>query len=307
MNNSTINDRSAVSLWMQAIRPFSLTATLIPVIFGAMFTLAFYNGPVNWSLMILIALGTPFFQLSGNLLSEYFDFKHNVDRKDTFGSSRVLVDGLMQPKAVLMGGITSLLILLIFGIILTYYRGIDMLVIGLFGMLGSYFYSTLKYKALGDLHIFIFFGPLMIFGTFYALTGSYELVKEIAVVSIPIGFLVTAILHANNTRDIKHDGEANVKTFASVIGVNSSKLYYRFLLVGAYLAVGIFIAMKLLPIWSLLVLVSFPIAMKNLKLIGKADVENPKEIAMLDIMTAQLHMIFGLLLSISILIGYFVK
>lgn len=302
---NVITNRSNLSLWLQAIRPFSLTATLIPVLFGALFTLTFYNGPVNWGLMFLIALGSPFFQLAGNLLSEYYDFKYEVDRKDTFGSSRILVDGLMKPKTVFAGGLISLLILLLIGSALTYFRGIDMFIIGLIGISGSYFYTMLKYRAFGDLLIFLLFGPMMVFGTFYALTGSFELLSQIAIISIPIGFLVTAILHANNTRDIKHDGEAKIKTFAGVIGLQSSKVYYDFLLLGSYGSIIIFILFNLLPVWSLIVFLTFPIALKNLKIIKNAEVEKPESIAMLDVMTAQLHMIFGLLLSISLLLGYF--
>lgn len=274
---NVITNRSNLSLWLQAIRPFSLTATLIPVLFGALFTLTFYHGQVNWGLMFLIALGSPFFQLAGNLLSEYYDFKYEVDRKDTFGSSRILVDGLMKPKTVFAGGLISLLILLLIGSALTYFRGIDMLIIGLIGISGSYFYTMLKYRAFGDLLIFLLFGPMMVFGTFYALTGSFELLSQIAIVSIPIGFLVTAILHANNTRDIKHDGEAKIKTFAGVIGVHSSKVYYNFLLLGSYVSIIIFILFNLLPVWSLIVFLTFPIALKNLKIIKNAEVESPNQ------------------------------
>lgn len=302
MENSTTKERSKFSLWMQAFRPFSLTATLVPVLLGAMITLAFYNGEVNWWLMIVIALGSPLFQISGNLLSEYFDFKKKVDRPDTFGSSRVLVDGLMKPKSVLSGGIIALTVLFALGMILVYFRGIDMLVIGLIGIIGSYIYSAMKYKALGDLHIFLFFGPVMMFGTNYALTGSYELLKEIAILSLPVAMLVTAILHANNTRDIKHDGEAGIITFASVIGIKAARMDYYILLIGSYLAVVAFVLAGLVEAWALLVFLSLPIAIKNIKVMMNADVEKPKNIFMLDIMTAQLHMVFGVLFSISILL-----
>jgi 1,4-dihydroxy-2-naphthoate octaprenyltransferase len=302
-----IVSRSNFSLWLQAIRPFSLTATLIPVLFGALYTLAFYDGIVNWYLMFIIALGAPFFQLSGNLLSEYYDFKHKVDRPDTFGSSRILVDGLMKPRTIFFGGLTALFTILIFGALLTYFRGIDMLIIGLIGMGGSYFYTTSKYHALGDLHIFLLFGPLMSFGTVFALTGTYELMQNVLILSIPIGFLVTAILHANNTRDIKHDGEANIKTFASILGVKASIYYYDFLLLGSYLAVIIFILAGLVSVFALAVFITLPIALKNIKSMHKAKLEKPEEIAMQDVMTAQLHLLFGVLFSIGILTNLFLK
>lgn len=295
-------NRSAASLWFQAIRPFSLTATVIPVLLGAMITLANYQGETAWILMLVIALGSPLFQIAGNLISEYFDFKNKVDRPETFGSSRILVDGLMKPEVIYRTGVISLIALFLIGMILVYYRGTDMLIIGVIGIAASYAYSIFKYRAMGDLLIYLTFGPLMVFGTYFALTGSYMLLIDIAIISIPVGFLVVGILHANNTRDIKFDVESNIRTFASTIGFKASQNYYYFLVFGSYAAVVLFIALGILPLWSLLVFLSTPIAMKNVKVMAAGNPNDPKTIAMLDVMTAQLHLVFGVLLSISLLI-----
>lgn len=305
MENTNTENRTRTSLWIQAIRPFSLTATLIPVLMGAMIALALYPGNVNWYLMFIVALGSPFFQLAGNLLSEYFDFKNNVDRKETFGSSRILVDGLMKPKSILFAGLLALTILFTIGMALVYFRGLNMFYIGMIGLLASYFYTKLKYNALGDLMIFLCFGPLMTFGTFFAITGTFDMLTEIALISLPVGFLVTAILHANNTRDILHDTKAGIKTLASVIGIKGAKFEYYFLVAGAFLSVVIFISAGILPLWSLLVFLSLPLAMKNIKAFSVAEVEKPELIRMLDVSTAQHHMMFGLLYCISIFIQYF--
>jgi 1,4-dihydroxy-2-naphthoate octaprenyltransferase len=155
---------------------------------------------------------------------------------------------------------------------------------------------------MGDLLIYLTFGPLMVFGTYFALTGSYMLMIDIAIISIPVGFLVVGILHANNTRDIKFDVESNIRTFASTIGFKASQNYYYFLVFGSYAAVVLFIALSILPLWSLLVFLSTPIAMKNVNVMAAGNPNDPKTIAMLDVMTAQLHLVFGVLLSISLLI-----
>ncbi len=300
--NMSNTERSSASLWIQAIRPFSLTATIIPVLLGAMITLANYKGDTAWKLMLIIAIGSPLFQIAGNLISEYFDFKNKVDRPDTFGSSRILVDGLMKPSVIYKAGILSLIALFLIGMVLVYFRGTDMLIIGLIGIGASYAYSLFKYRAMGDFLIYLTFGPLMVFGTYYALTGSYSLISDIAIISIPVGFLVVAILHANNTRDIMYDKEANIKTLASTIGYNASRKYYYFLIFGAYASVVLLIALNILPIWSLLVFISLPIALKNTKLLANNNQNEPQNIAMLDVMTAQLHLVFGILLSVSLLI-----
>lgn len=296
--------RNKLSIWLESIRPFSLTATLVPVLFGILFTLNFSTGTVDWFLALPVLIGAPLFQVAGNLFSDYFDFKKKVDGADTFGSSKVLVNGLLKPKEVLTAGIVSLMILFLIGMILVYYRGLPLLLIGLIGIAGSFFYSALKYRALGDLEIFFVFGPLMTFGTYYSLTGSFDQMAKLSLVSVPIALLVTAILHANNTRDIKFDTRANIKTLASVLGVHSSKNYYDFLLAGAYVSVSLLVVFHLLPVWSLLVFITFPLALKNIKNIDKAKVEQPGLIALTDIATAQLHLFFGLILCLSLFIQY---
>lgn len=297
--------QSTLSIWLQALRLFSLPATVVPVLVGILMTLVFYEGSTDWFLLPLILIGTPLFQLAGNLISDYYDFNHKVDQKDTFGSSKVLVNGLLPAKSILRLGVTFTVILFLIGMVLVYFRGWELLVIGGIGLLGVFFYTTMKYRALGDLEIFILFGPLMTFGTFFALTGSHELLTPILLVSIPVGFLVTAILHANNLRDIKFDQRVNIKTLASVLGVQSSKNYYQFLIIGAYVAVVLLIMVQILPYWSLLVFVSLPLAIKNIKTINTAHVDQPDLISMSDATTAQLHLIFGLLLSLSLLLEFF--
>jgi len=307
MESNMDTNRTKLSIWIQALRPFSYTASVIPVLLGAMITLVFYEGKPDWSLMFVIALGSPLFQVGGNLLSEYYDFIHKVDRAETFGSSRVLIEGLLQPKQIFRAGIGALVLLFAIGMILVYFRGIPMLIIGMIGILASIFYTAFKYRALGDFHIYLTFGPLMVFGTTYALIGTTELLEISLILSIPIGLLVTAILHANNTRDIMHDTEAGIKTLASALGLKGAQNEYYFLIFGSFLSVIVFIILGIVSPWSLIVFLSIMPALKNVKAMSTAEVTSPAKIEMLDVMTAQHHLLFGLLFSISILIMEFMK
>lgn len=294
--------KSKIPILIEAIRPFSLTATVIPVMLGAMITLNYYEGNTKWILMIIIALATPLFQIAGNLISTYFDFKTNVDREESISPSRVLVDGLICPKIVLRVGVATLILLFIIGMILVYFRGSTMFIIGLLGIIGACGYSALKYRAMGDLMIYLAFGPLMVFGTFYALTGSFDLLMDSIILSIPIGLLVVGILHANNTRDITSDKEANISTLAMAMGFRMAQKYYYFLIFAAYATVLLFVGLNILPIWTLIVLISLPIAVNNVKIMAMAEPNDPMSIGKVDEMTAQLHLVFGLLLCSGILI-----
>ena len=311
MNEQTQNNsktRSKLSIWIQAFRPFAYSASVTPVILAAMLALTYNPDRTYWFLFPVILICAVLFHTGANLVSEYFDYKNQVDKSDTFGSSRVLVEGLLQPKQVLNAGIILFALGFVLGLILVYFRGTDILILGLIGLIGGYFYTAkpfqFKYIALGDLLIFLLFGPLLVLGAYLGLTG--EMNYSVLLVSIPIGFLVVAILHANNTRDIKFDRRAQIKTLAMLVGLKGAKIEYYFLIFGAFLSVILLILFKILSPWSLLVFVSLPPALKNVKLISNVDAENPASIAMLDVLTAQHHMIFGLLLSIGILISYFI-
>lgn len=301
---TTVQNRSKASLMMQAVRPFSFSASVVPVLVGTMFALAYYEGEILWYLFPVILIASVLLHAGTNLVSEYYDLKNGVDRKETFGSSKVLVEDLLPPKTVLNAGYISFALGFILGMILVYVHGLPILYLGLIGIAGGVFYTGkpigYKYVALGDILVFFLMGPLMVVGSFFSLTGVFD--WNVAIVSLPVGFLVTAILNANNIRDIKHDTEAQVKTLATILGINAAKKEYYFLVLGAYLSVILMVIGGLLQFWSLLIIISLPVALKNIKDISIAEVNNPEAIAIMDIRTAQLHMQFGLLLTIGLVL-----
>ena len=152
--------------------------------------------------------------------------------------------------------------------------------------------------------VFILMGPLMVIGSDFVLTGQFH--KTALLASLPVGFLVVAILHANNLRDIKHDLHAGIKTFANILGHNGAKVEYYLLLLASYAAVVIMVLTKVLPIWSLFIFLSLPITIKHIRLVHKTGPGNIASIAGLDVQTAQLHLIFGVLLVIGVAVGAFI-
>lgn len=291
--------------WILATRPWSFPASAMPALLAISFVFFQKNNfdNVSWILGILALLGAVCFQIAGNLIGDYFDFKYKVDRKDTFGSSRLLVEGVFQPSTIYKFGVSVLIAGILLGLILMYFSGGDLLWIGIAGALGTYFYYRLKFIALGDLLIFIIYGPLIGLGTAYVMTGTLH--WEILLVEIPVAFLVVNILHANNTRDIRDDGKANIKTQAMLLGIKGSKIQYIVLALGAYVAVALMVAVGLLHSLTLSVFLSIPIALKNIKQMQLAKIEEPENIKMLDASSAQLVMIFTLLFSVSNFIAFF--
>jgi len=306
-NEQPAKPASKGAIYYQAVRAFSFPASLIPCLLGAMLALL-YGTDVTWYLMPFIAISLLFLHAGSNVISDVDDYKHGVDAKDTLGGSRVLPEGLLSPKDMFRFGMILFGLAVLFGLPIILDRGMMVLWLGILGIVGGFFYTGrpigYKYIALGDIFIFLLYGPAIVTGTLYALTGVFSF--SAALISIPLGLLVTGILHANNLRDIINDRRANIKTLANVFGEGFAKGEYVFLIVGAYITVVLLVVFNVLSIWSLLVFLSLPIALKNMNMIKGVKIEDTGKIAMLDAMTAQLTLMFGVLLSISLIITKFV-
>lgn len=294
----------SIKVWIQACRVFSLTASVVPVLLGAA-GVVYMGVPARWCLFFPILLASVTIHIGTNLVGEYFDFKKGVDRRDTYGGSRVLVESLLDPKHVFYAGIFCFVLSAAIGLIFFAIHGWPILLLGLVGIAGGFFYTAApvgyKYLGLGDLCVFILMGPLMVIGSYFVLTGTYR--HSVLLISLPIGCLVTAILSANNLRDILHDTQAHINTTATLLGHRVARWEYTALVIGAYVISIILVIIKVLPLWSLVTLLTVPLAVKNVKTALKSDPESPEQIAGLDVETAKLHLPFGLLLIISLILG----
>jgi len=294
--------RGKLSLWAQAARPFSYTASAIPPLVAAALALS-HPGPVVWALLPLVLVGSILLHAGTNMVGEYFDFVNRVDRPDTVHSN-VLVDGLLPPRQILWGGLAAFALACLTGIPMIWARGLWVVYLGLVGLVGGFFYTGrpigYKYVALGDPLVFALMGPLMVVGSHFVLTGGFHPVAFY--VSIPVGCLVAAILVANNIRDIEDDRKADVRTLAMILGFGPGKVEYHLLLGGAYAAVIVMAAFRVVGPWPLLTLASLPLAFRNVRLLARTRKDDLKPIAALDVLTAQLHLAFGVLFCAGLIL-----
>ncbi len=300
--NTAAAPRSAFSIWLQALRPFSYTASAIPVFCGA--ALAVGCPDVKWVLLPLILAASLCIHAATNLVNDYFDFVKGVDCPDSLGGSRVLADGLLRPIPVLVAGLFCFALTAALGLVFIWIRGWPILLLGTVGMAGGFLYTAVvgyKYFGLGDLMVFWLMGPLMVIGSFLVLTGTYA--HSVLLISLPVGCLVAAILSANNLRDITHDTRAGIKTTAGLLGRRWARREYTALILSAYGVVIALLLIRMLPLWSLLTLLTAPLAIANIHCALTSVPENPQTIASLDQRTAGLHLAFGFLLIVSILLG----
>lgn len=283
--------------WILIAQPWALPASASPALIGLSY--AFYlhaTGAVtelNWTYGVIAFFGAIIFHMSGNIIGDYHDFMSGVDVKEKTGPPRPLVMGLLRPKQALIYGYIMLLIGVVIGIYLLANTGLPLLFIGIIGVISSTLYYKFKYVALGDLLIFICYGLAISLGMVYVMTG--QLAWSVLLVTTPAGLLIVAILHANNTRDMLQDKAAGIRTQAMNLGLEGAQITYQTLLLVTYILVAILVMVNLMSPYTFLVLLSFPLAMKNIKLMKKATMEDLGIIRFLDTHTAQLVLIFSLL------------
>ncbi|GKU24555.1 1,4-dihydroxy-2-naphthoate octaprenyltransferase [Clostridium folliculivorans] len=297
---NVINTKS--KMLIRAARPFSLTGSVIPVTLGAM--LAIHQSKFSIVYFIFSVIGIILLQASINLLNDHDDFINKVDTKDSYCSSGVVVEGLITANEVKKAGIIALVLGCIVGLLLGYFRGSMILIIGLVGAICGYFYTgkplALKYRGLGAPLVFVIFGPLMTLGSYYV--QAQELGLKPLLISIPVGLLTTAILHANDIRDIRNDSKAGIKTLSIVVGRKNADRIYISLIVFAYISIPLISFYNYIPYLSLICLLTIPKAAKNIKKLTSSNNEN-KIIADLDKETAKLQSQFGVLLILSMLVS----
>jgi 1,4-dihydroxy-2-naphthoate octaprenyltransferase len=301
---------SQIPLWWRAVRPFAFTVSLIPPIMGGLMALI-ENPGLKFSLFrfILAGIGCMTAHAGANLLSDYYDFKTRVDREGTFGSSGVLVAGIMSPEQVLQGGCIAMAIAGVIGAYLVFVTPSGILLIWLIalgGLLGIFYTAKpfeFKYHALGDLAVFISFGPAMVLGAYFVQAHHFS--WEPVLYSIPIGLLVDAVLHSNNLRDIASDRVVEIKTVPILIGETRAKLMYQALVFGAYLITLLLVLAGGLTAFALLVFLSFPLAIKVGNMVRHKESVPMEKFALIDAATAQIHLAFGLLMVMGLVLGYF--
>lgn len=304
-NDINKNKKSFFKIWLIAVRPFAYTASVSAVLLGL--ALSFYvSYAIKWNLFILTLVGVICFHTAANLLSDVFDYKHGLDR-DVYPTSGAIVRGLLTTRQVFMGSIVFLVIGMIIGLVLVIKVGLPVLWIGLCGAIIAVCYTGprfgLKYRRLGDLAIFLSFGLLPVVGTYYVQIGSFSLLP--VVWFVPIGLITVAILHANNWRDMDNDKSHDCKTFAQTLGHKGSMMYYYFLVLAPFIIIitNLIIGFFLMPVIKvhplvLIVFISLPLAIKL-----SHNKESSKKFVMLDGMTAQLQLVFSLLMVISLFVS----
>ncbi|MEM3832428.1 MAG: prenyltransferase [Thermoprotei archaeon] len=243
-------------------RPWSFLMTIASVTIGV--TYVYYEFNIfNLAIYLITLIGAISLHAYTNVINDYFDTLYGVDKPGaptTRYRPHPIISGIFKPHHILRISIAYLFIAALTGLSLYFLGRPLILFLGLIGALISLEYTgpplKYKYKGLGELAVFIVWGPLMFLGSNYAQTGLI-LFKPV-LISFPIGLLVAAVLLIDEIRDYEYDKFSNIKTLPIIIGQqNALKLYY-ILTTLPFILVTSFVIINILKVSSLIIFLTLP-------------------------------------------------
>jgi len=257
----------AWKVWMMAARPRTLPASAAPVLVGT--AAAIGDGRFRLLPALAALLGSALIQIGTNLANDVFDGLRGTDGPGRLGPVRVTAAGLLAPRQVMAGMMLIFALAVAVGVYLVWVGGWPIVWIGTLGILSGILYTggpwPLGYHGLGDLFVFIFFGPVAVGGTCYVQAGTVN--PRVLAAGAAVGALATAILVVNNLRDRVTDARVGKRTLAVRLGEGLTRRYYLMLLAVAYC-----IAILLSRSWiGLLPLLSMPIAAGLIRVVNTKE------------------------------------
>ena len=263
------------------------------------------DGVFDAPILLLALIGTLLLQSAANLINEYMDFRRGADQLKQAGQGMTIKKKILKPASVRKGAILTTLAGCLIGLFLLAQSGPLLWIIGIGGVLVAISYTAgpfpLAYKGLGEIAVAIFMGPAIVVGAYYVMspTVGESRIAELCLISLPIAFMVAAILHANNIRDMDADRAVNKRTLAVVFGIRFARAEYIFLVLGAYVAQMLVTVAGFLPVAALLTLITLPEAFRLIRIFNTS-----RAVPLLHQAqgrTAKLHGQFGLLLVLGCL------
>jgi 1,4-dihydroxy-2-naphthoate octaprenyltransferase len=264
---------------------------------------AAYEGTFHVVPFLLALFASLFLQIGTNYFNEYFDYLYGLDHPGSLGSMTVIFRNEMTAKQVLSGGIISFALATLLGLGLALLVGPVILLFGLVGIVIAYFYSARPFKfasrGLGDILVYIAMGFLMTWGAYYVQLPQWSWRAFAA--SVPVGLLVTAILNMNNVRDYTDDLAVQKRTLPVRFGQRFGQIFHAVLLIGSYVVLTVFALFGVLPLFSLLVWITFPLAWSNVRAVLTATERKAFIVGIKR--TALLHFQFGAVLALAIVVA----
>jgi 1,4-dihydroxy-2-naphthoate octaprenyltransferase len=248
-----------ISRWLIATRAAVLIMTFLSAAIAGI--LALRDGAFDGVKWLLVTLGLCLAHATNNLLNDYVDYARGVDQENYYRAQygpQPLVHGLMSKAELLRYAAVTGLLAAAAGAVLIVQRGgltLPLMAAGAFFVL---FYTwPLKYIALGEIAVLIVWGPLMIGGGYYTITGAWD--WRIAIASLPYALGVTGVIFGKHIDKYAVDKAKGIHTMPVLLGEKPSRYVVVAMMILQYLAVVYLALTRFLTPAPLLVLLALPI------------------------------------------------
>jgi len=296
--------KNSFKAWFLAARPKTLSAAATPVIVAG--ALAWHDSAfalIPAAICLLFALIA---QIISNFANDYFDYKKGTDNKERLGPKRAVAEGWIAPKTMLFATIGLLLIDCLLGLLLVYYAGWQLIIVGVLVAVFALAYSggpyPLAYHGWGDLCVFFFFGIIPVGFTYYV--QALQWTFPVTICGTSIGLVIINILVANNYRDRFTDKEANKNTSIVLFGEKFGRYFYLFNGIIAVVCCQYFWITD--AVWA--AILPIPFLLLHIRTWQKMiRIGQGKELIRILELTSRNVLLFGLLLSLGLILSSFLK
>ncbi|MCL4504341.1 MAG: prenyltransferase [Deltaproteobacteria bacterium] len=295
---------ASFTTYIRALRLPFLIGSLLPV--AAATALAYWlHQAFNLGFCVLNLLGVAGLHLGANLINDYYDAfgsdPLNVNATPFSGGSRVIQNQELEADTVKTLAYFFLAVGVVCGLALIYASRHWVAVFGFLGLLAGIFYSAspvqLMSLGLGEILIFLAFGPLLTLGSYYVQTGKLAPVG--AAVGLPLAFLITAIIWINEFPDLEADLAAAKRHLVSRLGLRLSRWVYAALMLAPFASLFVLLEYFLLPDLIVAALVALPLALRAIRLVWRVGPTEPDFVSA-QALTIQTHFWLGLTFTLAL-------
>ncbi|MGB8646707.1 MAG: prenyltransferase [Anaerolineae bacterium] len=299
-------------LFVNATRLPYLTAILVPVLLGG--AVAFHDGYVNIPLLLITLVAVALFHLGSNAMNDYFDHLSGADEANQnpgpfFGGSRVIQNGLLKPRQVLALALALYALGSCLGFIIAFWSGhpVEVVLLGLIGIGIGVLYTAppvqLVHHGIGEFFLGIAFGPLIVVGADFVLSGAWSL--EALYASLPVALLIIAVLYINEIPDRAWDAQAGKRTVVARLPLRTAVNGYAVIMGVTYFVIAAGGVLNIIPLITLIALATLPLAWRAFTIL-RANYNAPYQMMPANAITIQIHLQTGLLLVATyVVVGLF--
>lgn len=249
-----------ISKWLISTRAAVLIMTFISAAIAGI--LAAHDGSFNLGRWFLLTVGLIMAHATNNLLNDYTDYKRGVDENNYYRAQygpQPLVHGLLTSKQLLTYAFFTGLIAISAGLALVILQGgLTWILLSLGAFFVLFYTWPLKYIGLGEIAVLIVWGPLMVGGGYYVITGNWE--WNVILASLPYALGVTGVIFGKHIDKYDMDKERGIHTLPVILGEKLSRytalgmIFFQYILVVYLVLTGFFTPLMLIVFFSITVL-----------------------------------------------------